>query len=697
MPPLALNPADDLGLFDFQAEDLSRIACRDAAILSWEQGLGKTFGGLIYATLKGGHRNLIIAPQSLYSQWEADAAKLGIRLHRIQNMEDALHVGRTQPEGWYFIHYELLKGNGRPNRRVKGGPEGMTGLPPKLNDGEVWRQGPMWEELGGGATKKSAAYAYAHYGPTCPACGARWRGAGELPPAQCRCGHVNAYADLRTDEDEEQSFITWCVNCGEVVDWNGVSCASCGHHRYRARPRSIYQLLKHYADTIVVDEGVKLKNIESLQAQSVHALHADHKLILSGSPIKNTLADIFWLLHWAFGEGSAIFPYRYHGGQAKFMEDFCVYYQEGTDYERGNTSGKRFQPEITNVSMLWRLLGPAICRRRKRDVEGLEMVDRTTHFVALPPAKEQQQAYTWWMQNFAEWFRSVHGGDERMIELRQKLLGQLNKLKLVTTIPSSQKLETELDEDGLTKAGYKLGDGLTPKSVWVLESCLQWTHEGHQTVLFTTLQDNANFLWAELNRLGLRATIANGNVPPKQRQNVIDDFKKGDYDILIAGTEAVNLGHNLENASRVIMTDFPWEHSTLRQAIERVHRLTSQYDVHIYMLYHEDMIDAYHLEMIRRKADSSDIALEGEVNDQQEQRVDLFKMAQQMMSDWTGFMENGVPHQKDLRGQVAKLEPYDVTSLREPSQDSPTHTGATDLQVQETVSEENELVELSLF
>jgi hypothetical protein len=112
------------------------------------------------------------------------------------------------------------------------------------------------------------------------------------------------------------------------------------------------------------------------------------------------------------------------------------------------------------------------------------------------------------------------------------------------------------------------------------------------------------------------------------------EFKLGRFSILIAGTQAVNFGHNLDNANHVIMTDYEWDHSTTRQAIDRVHRFTSKKDVNVYLLYTEGGIDRKQLfEIIDRKGQSSDLALDGKLMDQDELQVDFFKMAREILKE----------------------------------------------------------------
>ena len=160
------------------------------------------------------------------------------------------------------------------------------------------------------------------------------------------------------------------------------------------------------------------------------------------------------------------------------------------------------------------------------------------------------------------------------------------------------------------------------------------TDKGEQAVVFGSLQDNQRFLHGLCTRFGISAVLANAETPPAKRGIIMSEFKQRKYMVLIAGTQAVNLGHNLDNANHVIMTDYEWDHSTTRQAVDRVHRFTSKKDVNVYMLYTEGGIDYKQLfEIIDRKGQSSDLALDGKLLDEDEQQVDFFKIAREIMRD----------------------------------------------------------------
>jgi len=70
---------------------------------------------------------------------------------------------------------------------------------------------------------------------------------------------------------------------------------------------------------------------------------------------------------------------------------------------------------------------------------------------------------------------------------------------------------------------------------------------------------------------------------PKGRAHLIRDFIDGDAQILCASIQAMNLGHNPDVASAVIINGLPWDFASFDQAINRVHRITSREPVDVFI------------------------------------------------------------------------------------------------------------------
>ena len=462
-------------------------------------------------------------------------------------------------------------------------------------------------------------------------------------------------------ENDLDSFAALCpeCHCTRGDGWNGRSCKKCGYHVWTLRKKPLYTYLKKMFDTVIVDEGVKIKSKYSLQGMSVRALHAGNRLLLSGSPIKGWITDAYFLLHWTLGNASPRFPYHYLGGTEKFLSDFGVFEYVAEEFRKTLSSGKKkLLPEIGNLHLLWKLFAPSIIRRTKEEC-GEVLVEKNIHRIKVNFTVEQKKVYDWWIDNFTDWYKSSHVTEmeDSGIEMKKMILGLLWKLRFSATAPASRLLPGEA-APGMEQTFYPgavAKTNVTEKALFVISKVKEHVEKGEQVVIFSSLQDNMHFLWTLLNRYGFKAEIANAETGPKKRGLLIHDFKQKRFMVLIAGTQAVNLGHSLDCASAVIMTDYEWDHSTTRQAIDRVHRLTSKKDVNVYMLYTEGGVDRKQLyEIIDRKGQSSDLALDGKLLENKDVNVDFFKIARELIKEHKHGVE-GLLNEADIERKITEL------------------------------------------
>jgi hypothetical protein len=160
---------------------------------------------------------------------------------------------------------------------------------------------------------------------------------------------------------------------------------------------------------VVVDEGVKMKGEDTYVGQGVRKMNPPFRLVLTATPVKNRLPDIFRLAWWASGgraEAHARFPYRDDPEEhAKFAATFMVSERNITREKNAEENGKhvsngrfkRLTAEVCNIHRLWKLLGPIVLRRRKQDC-GEEIVDKIRKVVRCEMGTLQQQVYQYHLE-----------------------------------------------------------------------------------------------------------------------------------------------------------------------------------------------------------------------------------------------------------------------------------------------------------
>jgi hypothetical protein len=382
----------------FQIEDLARLLVKGKGPLGWDTGLGKTLAQLVWAEAcrrywRCQNAALFVMPQDLLEQFQGEADKFfGRSVELIQNPADAKRVDRhVRPggQGWYATHYEALSRVGRRDEP----------LPPveMLAPGEL-RFGPLLlDEHGNPQPRRSPSSS-----DFCPAC----------------------LADLHTG-------------------WRRGVCRACGYVHKRVKVRSAASLLAttFRRAVICVDELTEMQGDDSLRGKAVRGMRCRHPLGGSGTPISNYVNSAFYGLWWCCGNANGRFPYDIDG-KAQFERDFCVIEhtmgKEGT--EQGRRQRRKILPEVTNVSVLWRLVATNMVRRRKEDTRE-PIVARQLRPVEVPLGKRQLELQRKVLADFVRWFCETHPDSPLVaagvVEQFAAGCGMLPKLDYAATMPEA--------------------------------------------------------------------------------------------------------------------------------------------------------------------------------------------------------------------------------------------------------------------
>ena len=192
----------------------------------------------------------------------------------------------------------------------------------------------------------------------------------------------------------------------------------------------------------------------------------------------------------------------------------------------------------------------------------------------------------------------------------------------------------------------------TPKNVSVVRQVAELVNQGRKVVVFSAVKEHSLWLSKVLNGLGYPALSVvedRGDeivtLGPQGRADVVKDFVEDGFPILCASIHAMNLGHNLDCASAVIVNGLPWDFATFDQAIARVHRITSRRPVDIYIaqvVCREDTddfrqgasLDQKMRCLVLDKGESSSLALDGIVPEREEVRIDLQEFLRELTENW---------------------------------------------------------------
>lgn len=596
----------------FQKDDIARLLMKKGGGLFWEQGLGKTLAALAFSKgavkLGADDKVLFIVPQDLIPQWAGDDKTVGEsqrffgeELTLISSTAQARQIAKELQAGgvgWFITYFEAISRNGRQFELFKG----------DVPKHKRYREGSKYKAHSKYTKRIIALRERIKMRDTDP----------ENPP-------------------KESNIVAFCPECGEAAQhgkWfpsKGL-CKACGYRHIKIKAKPAYKFLtKAFKNGVaVVDEGTLIKSNDSLTSLSIRGIKAQYKMIMTGTPAKNFLKDAYWLLAWSLGYNSQRFPFEYKGGYDKFVKDFCV--MEYTLDDDGSKMSSKLLPEVTNLSVLWRLLTSSVIRRRKEDT-GEVIVDKTIVPVYCPLGIRQKQMYSKWLMGFADYFIDKYPDKKisewhNLVERYSAILGQNWKLEFSSVLP-----ESEPDKY------YERGSNWTPANVKILELAMEHAQKGEKILIGSSLAEHGVWIANKLVEKGVPARhimdqTADGwaTKSPKKRASVIQDFKHNGTSCLCTSFGALQLGHNLAEASVVICHSVPWDHSSFEQFIARVHRLTSKKPVTIYVVMTNATIDIRKFELVNKKSAASSLAFDGCLYEQRTEKIDMQQIINELIA-----------------------------------------------------------------
>jgi len=313
---------------------------------------------------------------------------------------------------------------------------------------------------------------------------------------------------------------------------------------------------------VILDEAQHIKNRGTRNAKSVKMVRAEHRLILSGTPIENALDELWSLFDF-------LMP-GFLGTYDRFLEKYI------------RVSGKE---QNRNLEYLRKKVSPFILRRMKADVlDDLPAVSELVYHCQL--SSVQQELY----RSYAESAR------DELVKLVQRdgfdrvqihVLATLTRLKQICCHPAIFAKEKAEPGDS---AKYDM-----------LLDLLQTLIEGqHKTVIFSQYTRMLQIMSRDFEAKGISFSYLDGST--KNRLDVVKQFnEQKNISVFLVSLKAGGTGLNLVGADTVIHYDMWWNPAVESQATDRVHRLGQKNSVSAYKLITLNTIEEKIAEMQKKK------------------------------------------------------------------------------------------------
>jgi len=315
-------------------------------------------------------------------------------------------------------------------------------------------------------------------------------------------------------------------------------------------------------DYAILDEAQHIKNRGTHNARSVKLIQARHRVILTGTPIENSLDELWSLFDF-------LMP-----GLLSTYDRFLEKYIRNPN-----------QPTGKNLEALRKKVAPFILRRMKKDVlHDLPPVSEIIYHCNL--SEKQRELYHSYAASAREELAQLvkkEGFDRVQIHV----LATLTRLKQICCHPAI--FAKEMPEEG-DSSKYEM-----------LMELLQTLMEGkHKTVIFSQYTRMLRIMQEDLRRRGISFEYLDGS--SKNRLGIVKKFNEDqNIPIFLVSLKAGGTGLNLVGADTVIHYDMWWNPAVENQATDRVHRIGQKCQVSSYRLITLNTIEEKILELQNRK------------------------------------------------------------------------------------------------
>ena len=354
----------------------------------------------------------------------------------------------------------------------------------------------------------------------------------------------------------------------------------------------------------ICDEAQRIKTPGTQTTIAAKALKADFRIACTGTPVENSLADLWCLFDFV------------QPGLLGGLEDFGRTYRRPIECETDEQKAA--------LEKLQDAIAPQTLRRTKLDIAdelpkkyfahraanraGIEFKQTLgpTDRLEVPMSIHQNLLYMGGLKKLQDANKESDGRKRARLSF-----GALHLMKAVCAEPYCLPGMKFLPD----KSGQDTHLENSPKLAWLLAQLHDVRKSGEKAIIFTELREVQAALYFFMREMfGLKPNIINGD--SQNRQSYIDRFSNADgFNVIILSTLAAGAGLNVTAANHVFHFTRAWNPAKENQATDRAYRIGQDKDVYVYcpIVVADGFVtfDVRLDELLRRKAGLADATIGG--------------------------------------------------------------------------------------
>lgn len=308
---------------------------------------------------------------------------------------------------------------------------------------------------------------------------------------------------------------------------------------------------------VVLDEGQYISNAFALKTMAVKQLKAKNKFVLTGTPISNSLLDLWSIFDF-------ILP-NYFENYSEFSKK---YIKENNNYDE-------------NIKRLELLIEPFILRRNKKEVLN-ELPDKQIENIYINLNNEEEKTYKAFLYKARE--------DSSSKNKKIEVLADLTRLR-------------EICVDMSMIANNNITPSKLEYSLSLIKNAIK---SNHKVVVFSSFVKVLEHFEKLLKSDNISFNKIIGSTPAKERVLLSDRFNyEHDIKVMLVSLKAGGNGLNLIGADIALHLDPWWNEAVENQASDRIYRIGQKNSVTIYKLIAKNTIEEKVLLLKEKKKELS--------------------------------------------------------------------------------------------